>query len=382
MNPVQRSKGTARKWWLAIHLYLGLSLGLLIAILGITGSLLVFYLDLDEMLNPELIATEVGSEKLPYQALFEAIRETEPNRQRGWRLEIPADPERMVTARYYKPLETEHKGFAPLMLSVNPYTGQVVKNRFWGDYAMTWIYDLHYTLLLGEIGKISLAVVGVFLLLSLISGVYLWWPAPGKYLSALTIKRRASVVRLNYDLHKVAGTYSLVALLVLALTGAALEIPDYVNPVIAYFSPLKHKTIPKSSPLEGNQPTITLDQAVMIAQQHFPHTELAWIETPHGPEGSYRINLYQNGEPSRRFPKTNVWIDPYSGAVLQISDPFQMSAGNILIHWLHPLHSGEALALPGRLFVFVAGLSCPVLFVTGLIRWLQKRRASRLKRIK
>jgi len=28
--------------------------------------------------------------------------------------------------------------------------------------------------------------------------------------------------------------------------------------------------------------------------------------------------------------------------------------------------------------VFLTGLACPVLFVTGLIRWLQKRKANKL----
>gem|GEM_PF-2383834 len=29
--------------------------------------------------------------------------------------------------------------------------------------------------------------------------------------------------------------------------------------------------------------------------------------------------------------------------------------------------------------MFLTGLACPVLFVTGLIRWLQKRKANKLK---
>ena len=43
-----------RKIWLGIHLYLGLSLGLLFVLAGLTGSLLVFYVELDEIINPKL----------------------------------------------------------------------------------------------------------------------------------------------------------------------------------------------------------------------------------------------------------------------------------------------------------------------------------------
>ncbi|MDZ4151263.1 PepSY-associated TM helix domain-containing protein [Methylicorpusculum sp.] len=48
-------------------------------------------------------------------------------------------------------------------------------------------------------------------------------------------------------------------------------------------------------------------------------------------------------------------------------------------HWQWPLHSGQAFGMTGRLLVFSTGLACPVLFVTGVIRWLQKRRAARKK---
>jgi len=43
------------------------------------------------------------------------------------------------------------------------------------------------------------------------------------------------------------------------------------------------------------------------------------------------------------------------------------------------LHSGRAFGWTGRILVFLTGLACPVLFVTGLIRWLQKRKANKLK---
>lgn len=371
-----------RKRWLAVHLYLGLSLGLWLSVICMTGSLLVFYVELDEMLNPELVIADPSAPRLSYQALVDAIQRAEPDRLRGWRLEISDNPQRMITARYYQPQETEHLGFAPLMVSVHPQTGAVLKQRFWGQYAMTWIYDLHYTLLLASTGKLIMAIVGGLLLVALISGLALWWPQRGKWWAALSIKRNASAERLTYDVHKVAGAYGFALLLLLALTGIALEVPEYVNPLIARFSPLQTPAKAQSLVMRSNQARITVDQAVSVAQNLFPDGQLSWIETPHDLAGSYRINLYQAGEPSRRFPKTNVWVDQYSGRILQVNNPDDFSKGDSLITWLHPLHSGEALALPGRLLVLLAGLLGPLLFVTGVIRWLHKRRAKQLRRLR
>ncbi len=371
-----------RNRWLAVHLYLGMSLGLWLAVIGITGSLLVFYVELDEVLNPELVIADPSAPRLSYQALVDAIQRAEPDRLRGWRLEISDNPQRMITARYYQPQETEHLGFAPLMVTVHPQTGAVLKQRFWGQYAMTWIYDLHYTLLLASTGKLIMAIVGGLLLVALISGLVLWWPQRGKWRAALSIKRNASAERLTYDVHKVAGAYGFALLLLLALTGIVLEVPEYVNPLIAKFSPLQPPAKPQSLVMHSNQARITVDQAVSVAQNLFPDAQLSWIETPHDAAGSYRINLYQAGEPSRRFPKTNVWVDQYSGRILQVNNPDDFSKGDSLITWLHPLHSGEALALPGRLLVLLAGLLGPLLFVTGVIRWLHKRRAKQLRRMR
>ncbi|MDO8844701.1 PepSY domain-containing protein [Methylicorpusculum sp.] len=76
---------------------------------------------------------------------------------------------------------------------------------------------------------------------------------------------------------------------------------------------------------------ISLDKAEAIAQTQFPNAELRWIETPNSPEDTYKIFLYQDGEPSKRFPKTIVWMDQY--------------AGESFIKWLHPLHNGEIAGL-------------------------------------
>lgn len=129
-----------------------------------------------------------------------------------------------------------------------------------------------------------------------------------------------------------------------------------------------------STPM-GTLQRITADRAVAIAQNRFPHAEVRWIETPGDRHGVYLIRLYQAGEPGRRFPKTMVWIDQYSGAVLAEHDALKQSAGDELLAWLLSLHNGEALALPGRILVLLSGLILPLLFVTGLLRWRQKARA-------
>lgn len=70
-----------------------------------------------------------------------------------------------------------------------------------------------------------------------------------------------------------------------------------------------------------------------------------------------------------------VVIDQYSGKILDVDDPAIGTAGEVFTHWQWPLHSGQAFGWTGRILVFLSGLACPLLFITGVIRWLQKRKA-------
>lgn len=99
--------------------------------------MLVFYIELGEWLNPELIFCDTDRPRQALEAVLQALRRAEPDRTKGRRLGVPADPQRMITARYYKLAETEQAHFAPLLVSVNPYTAEVVKTRFWGQTVMT-----------------------------------------------------------------------------------------------------------------------------------------------------------------------------------------------------------------------------------------------------
>jgi uncharacterized iron-regulated membrane protein len=255
---------------------------------------------------------------------------------------------------------------------------EVTSSRLWGDYAMTWIYDLHYSLLLDKPGKIAIGIIGLISLISFISGIWLWWPGRAGLKQALKPQLRSGKARLNYDLHVLSGSYGVLLLLILSLTGAALALPDETAMLVKPFSPLT--SAPKIALDHGESADrITADQAVEIANNRFPDAELRWVETPGlNNQKAWRIALYQEGEPSRRFPRTQVWIDPVSGEILGLRDTKQDTGGDVLMHWLHPLHNGEVFGITGRILVFIAGLLPLILFVTGLIRWLQKRRARRL----
>lgn len=379
-GPVKSAPGARRlrprEVWVRLHLCLALSVGLVFVLAGLTGSVLVFYVEIDRWLNPQLLVDAGAGPRQSHEAVFRALHAAHPARDGSWRLEMPLSDTAPVTARYYRPAETAHRAFAPLMVSVDPVRLEVRASRLWGDTAMTWLYDLHYALLLDRDGRTALGVIGIALMLSLASGVVLWWPRAGRYAGALAFKRRAGSARRTYDLHKLGGIYGVAVLAVVVASGVLLELSQWVNPLIDRASPLFRTPSVQSLGAAGT-PRLAVDDAVRVALLNFPGATLRWIETPDGPSGTYRVNLRAGDEPGVRFPRTNVWIDQYSGEVLAIRDRQFNSAGDTLLDWLHPLHNGEAFGMAGRIVVAISGLIPLLLFVTGVMRWQQKRRARR-----
>jgi uncharacterized iron-regulated membrane protein len=370
-----------RARWCTVHRWLGLVCGPLFVLQGLTGSALVFYREIDAWLNPRVF---VAAQPLPAHSpseILAAIQKAHPDRSRAWRLEVPSGANQAWTARYYFAEETRHRKFAPLQVTVDPYTLEVRESRLWGTYAMTFLYDLHYILLLDGIGSTLVALAGILLLASLVSGVRIWWPSRAGARTALTLKRRASAERRVYDLHKLGGIYGLVLMAVLALTGSMLARPEWFRPLLESLSPVYQMPSPKAVDIAAPW-RVDADEAVRIARREFPDAAIRWIETPDTGEGVFRLRLQQPGEPSRRFPQTYVWIDATSGQVLARRDAREQSVSDTVLAWLHPLHNGEAFGLTGRWLVFIAGWIPLLLLVTGWMRWRSKVRAavSRLDR--
>lgn len=361
-----------RQIWLQAHLWPGLFLGAVFALLGLTGSILCFYQEIDLRLNP---VQQVGTTPAGFsvQSALNTLRATYPTYRGAWRLEMPPAAGRPVLARYYHPPETAGRSFAPFMATLDPQTLRVTSGRFWGEYPVTWLYDLHYTLLLDKPGRLGLGIAGTVTLLSLLSGIYLWRPAQGKLPAALRPRIRSGRIRALYDWHTLGGIYGLPVLVMLVVTGVVLEVPEYVRPLVDRLSPLAPPVSVHSGDAAG-RPMLTADAAIHAARAVMPQATLRWVETPADAAGVYRVNFWQPGEPSYRFPRTNVWVDAYSGDILAVRDPRRFSAGDTFFAWQHPLHNGEAFGFAGRVVVFLSGLLPALLWITGVLFWRQKRR--------
>jgi uncharacterized iron-regulated membrane protein len=360
--------------WLKLHLWLALSAGFGFALLGLTGSLSVYREDIDEWLNPDLVIEHPKGDYQSLDKIIAAVRAAHPDRHGAWTLEMPRSPHGMITVWFDKPRETYFEWYAPLMVSVNPYTAEVVAGRFWGETFTTWVWDLHSHLLLSLTGRNLVGGLGLLLMLSACSGLYLWWPGVSGLRKALTIRRQAGMLRFATDLHRTTGFLSALAILTLAGTGFLLCYPKILE-TLTGAAGMGHGETSSAivSTAVPNDHPVGLEAADFIARAPFPEAQLRRITTPVGDSGVFQLHFRQAGEVNQRHPFTTVWVDRWSGHILDVRDPARFSPGQTAATWIWPLHSGEALGPSGRLLWFLSGQALFFLYFSGLFRWLCRR---------
>lgn len=347
-----------------LHLWLGLSFGALLVLLGLTGSVLAFYPELDAALHPE-IRVEGGPPD--WDRALAVVRAEWPDKQGPWRFEVTGQGG-AIPARYYNPPERSGHAFRPLMVWLSPDGTRALRRDYWGEYAVTFIYDLHYTLLLGSAGGALVGWLGFGILALLLSGLWAWWPR-GSWAKALRFKRGAHPQRALRDWHKLTGLSGLVFLLLLTVTGIMLALPEESDAALgAAGLPVTHAPHVHDAGAAGPLRT-SPSQAITAAQAALPGGRIAWIETPPAGGGNWRLRMQTPGDPSYRFPHSFVWVDGATGQVLAVQDARRGAAGTQVNNWLHPLHDGSAGGLAGRLLAVLAGLVPAGLFWTGWRRW-------------
>lgn len=364
-----------RHLWLKAHRYLGLLLGPCLVVIGLSGSVGLYGDALDTWLNPELAIANPQGKSLSLDRIMAAVRAIHPQRHGSWTLELPRSADGMLTAWYENPEETRGRLYAPLMVSVNPYTAEIVASRFWGETAVSRLSDLHTQLRLGRTGWNWVGGLGFALMVSLVSGLWLWWPGRAELRKAFIPRADQGAGRFALDWHRLFGLAIALPLLALAFTGVNLAFPKLPEAVVGT-SGMGHDdegpTV-RSTAIPNDRP-VGPEEAVLLARGPFPHAEVRRVTTPEGETGTYRVALRQPWEVNHRHPLTTVWVDQYSGQIREVRNPARFTAGESAITWLWPLHTGEAFGRSGRLIWFIAGLAPALLFLTGLLGWLIRHR--------
>ena len=200
-----------------LHLWLGLSSGLLVCFLGITGCILAFQKEIESFTNPYQYVERQQKELLPPSQLKEIALNALPGKHlHSAAYGTPGKATQMVfyngDPEYY------------YIIYLNPYSGEVLKVKNMDDDFFRIIIMGHYYLWLPpEIGQPIVASATLVFFLMMLSGIILWWPRnKAARKQRFTIKWNVGWRRRNYDLHNVLGFYMSWIAVFIAITGLVM----------------------------------------------------------------------------------------------------------------------------------------------------------------
>ena len=390
----------ARRFFVWLHRWVGLAMAGFLVVVGLTGSLLAFNIELERFFAPQLFAkSRPGQEPLDLVTLIERAQ-----------LQLP---QMRVTGAAYAEPDQASIGFETRDASgavdpgfdefyIDPWTGAELGRRKRGDLSqgainlMPFLYDLHWRLALGDYGQWTLGILALVWTIDCFVGFYLTLPSKldmfwRRWRPAWLIKRGAGFYRLNFDLHRAGGLWFWALLFVFAWSSVMMDIrPTYewvMKRMFDYHDPQFDSLLVEAKGA-AHDPKIGWREALANGQRLIAEESVRAEFSAGQPLGiayfpTANIYLYEvrgSHDIFERSPKgggTSVTFDGDTGALIELSQPTGEHLGNTIESWLYALHMARVFGLPYRILVCSLGFVITMLSVTGVYVWWKKRLARR-----
>jgi uncharacterized iron-regulated membrane protein len=358
---------TARGILLKAHLVVGLTAGVFLVILGLTGTVMAFEADIPHWLHADLFYVHPESHPLPEQELVRIV-------------EAGFAPARVSSVQVLRQTNLARVMQLPggVSVFVNPYTGVIlghIQGGFPCDRILGYIHQIHLRLVpdpsamrnLAVLGKVVVSDAGVLLTLLVPTGAILFWRT-----RRTTVKWSASWSRVAFDLHHVVGVYAAVFLLLAAVTGILIGFDAGEKIIFSLAGSGRPQPLPavQSVPVEGGHP-IAVDRAIAIARAALPGATVAGYSLPRNAKGVLTVLLRVPEETSETV-HSSVTVDQFSGEVLQVRNFATDSRGYYWVRVNRSLHTGDIFGAPTHVLVALSSLMLVVMVLTGVVIWWRK----------
>jgi uncharacterized iron-regulated membrane protein len=376
------------------HFYAGLLTLPVLVSLAVTGGLYLFKDEITNVVYARLVQVEPGAgHPLPPSAIVDAAATAVGGRAAGYLPPATADR----SARVYVDLDdgTSRDVF------VDPYSGAVLGHLAKGDYGnlplMNFVRHLHSLEVAGWPGNRLIEIVAGWVLVLVVTGVYLWWPR-GQSGGVLRVRRKAGVRTFWRDLHAVTGALAGSLIFFLAATGMpwsgfwGAHFGNSINALglgypTGYWSPVEESTLPLAavvtptpwamtrSPVPVSKPpgasgaaAIGVDRAV-AALDGLGMAAGYTLVFPATPAGVYSASVV----PDRIAGSRVVHLDQYSGDVLYDVRYADLGAVARLVELGSSIHTGQQLGRANQLVMLAACLSILAMSVAAVVMWWKRR---------
>jgi len=410
--------------WFQAHWLIGITAGIILAIVGLTGGILSFETEIQAWLNRDVRKVEASAAgPLAPAALIDAVLARAPDK-RVASLQLSGDPSASARVTFAPPGREANQGGGGgrggargETRYVNPYTGVLIEgDATRGQTFFRTTRSIHRWLTAGEWGNhraIGKQIVGASTVLCVVlalSGLYLRWPRhAGNWRTWLTFDPALKGRSFLWHLHAVLGTWVLVGFLLMSLTGLYWSYDWYRNGLYAISGverpaprggPERERAAPgresganraprSEAGADGGQAMRSADVAPQadlhaIWNAFLAHTTstgfgTATLTLPQ--QGGRPIEIrYIDADPAHERANNTIAFDPRTAALVRHERYDDKRAGEKFMSSIFPLHSGSFFGLPGVVAYMIASLAMPVFAITGWMLYLDRRRKKKAAR--
>lgn len=259
---------------------------------------------------------------------------------------------------------------------VDQASGEVTGELTGDDFSGEWLSSLHSSFRLGPTAEPVTELAGSWFLVSMLTGLYLWWPGLRKRGAvAFAARRGLQGRRKSKEWHNFIGVSLFVPMFFLAVTGLtwtnyAGSRVDIVKEQLAVPSSGADTVLP--APAAGNTDLANLD-TVYAAVGEADMEEPVQIVLPGDDETGWKVASNDTVFPLER---DQMVVDGTTGEVTSYIDYEDE-------HWFNKLrsagiyfHQAQLFGVPLQIFMSVLALAIAAMVIFGYQMWWQRRPAN------
>lgn len=355
------------KW----HSYLALFAMLPVLVVSITGSILVFKVEIDSLLRPHHMVVNANetSSRVSLDDLMTTITTTYPEHALGgW--ELFDNKSRSDTAYVIK------KGTEDwFKIYIDQYSGELLSEpKHMEHYITDWLLELHYAFLLHFNGTIIGVFIGLIMLFLGISGFILY---RGFWRKVFTLRLKAARRILFSDIHKMVGIIASPVFILISFTGVYWNLSIILHEVLEHGFEEEHVYIIQPYHAASiSFETLRQDTANQISSYQ-PY----YLTIPNEPE--MQITFFGKVDTANPFISEYASMVTYSRDTGKLDTTYDIRDASIwavLDNSTRKLHFGYFAGIWSKVIWCIIGLSPVLLAVTGLLMYLLRRSPKKHRR--
>ncbi|MDC5573539.1 sulfite reductase flavoprotein subunit alpha [Acinetobacter baumannii] len=372
-----------KKFLFQIHWFLGISAGLILSIMGVTGAIYSYDQQILKWVNTDSYVVQVqSSPKLTPAQLYQHFTTIQPEIKIN-SITIAKDPTASSVVNIEK--EGERRGYN---MMVNPYTAQVLP-EVQGRKLLLLIQQIHRNLTAGEFGKQITGACALMLIYFVLSGLYLRWPKKHSARQWLAVKPKLKGRNFIWDLHAVVGTWVIVFYLLFACTGLYWSYDWWRSgmfKVLGVEQP-KMQGHGGSGRNKDQLPKIQLDNAQLITalnqtwsgfnNQIGRDYSTLTVNLPKKDDGKIELSFLDATPQHERARNQAVYN--YKTANIEKMELYEDKKLNQkIMSSMLPVHRGSFFGPVYQFVAMLASLAMPLFFITGWMLYLKRRKQKKL----